>query len=324
MDNSDDETLMQVGRHLIASSSEEEGGEEEDAEQEEGEDGSKEEDAISKYRSLLVGIGQNKGGKIEEEEEEEAGEGMEMSWVPEEDEDEAARQDGNDSLTPWEKFLKKKRDKKKQRKRREMVERDGESEDDQAPSDVDLRDPFFADEMKESSKKKRKKKKDQSRKEDPTDATQPHNKPGDLALLVMDSDDDRNHFDYKTIVEDENTSKSKKKKWKKKNRKSKAEEGVEERECGGDNFDVNVNDERFAAIFNNPDFNIDPSQQNFKKTSGMDKLITEKQKRLVGSGGSRPVAEPKAKKSKLDPELSASLKSVKNKWEKNAKKKSKN
>merc|ERR1711915_939780 len=113
-------------------------------------------------------------------------------------------------------------------------------------------------------------------------------------------------------------------KWKKKNRKSKAEEGVEEeRACGVDNFDVNVNDERFAAIFNNPDFNIDPSQQNFKKTSGMDKLITEKQKRLVGSGGSRPVAEPKAEKSKLDPELSASLKSVKNKWEKNAKKKSK-
>ena len=81
MDNSDDETLMQVGRHLIASSSEEEGGEEEDAEQEEGEDGSKEEDAISKYRSLLVGIGQNKGGKIEEEEEEDCCTRRCSSWL---------------------------------------------------------------------------------------------------------------------------------------------------------------------------------------------------------------------------------------------------
>jgi len=285
MDKDGDEDFS-FAQNLIASSS----SEDEEAEGNE----EKEEDAISKYRSLLAGLGRE--GSQEDK-------GMEVSWVPEDDEAETEEQD----LTPWQKYLAKKKEKKSRRKKANTAEDSDESEG--VPADVDLEDPFFAEEMSDKkSKKKGKKKKKKVEVE-----TETEEKGADLDLLVMDSDDDRNHFDYKTIVDEETKSKSKKKKWKKK------KEVVLKPEAT-DSFDVNVNDDRFSAIFHNPDFNIDPSQQNFKKTSGMDKLISEKQKRVVS--GTEPSA-PKSKKSKLDPQLSASLKSVKNKWEKNAKKKSK-
>ena len=131
-------------------------------------------------------------------------------------------------------------------------------------------------------------------------------------------------------------SKSKKKKWKKKKKdgRQQADEtsGQNTTAAGADNFAVNVNDDRFAAIYTRPEFNIDPSEQNFKKTKGMESLIGEKQKRVgshsaekhaasaTSSHNQRQASHPKAKKSKLDPEMTATLKSVKNKWEKNAKK----
>lgn len=46
-----------------------------------------------------------------------------------------------------------------------------------------------------------------------------------------------------------------------------------------DSSTLNVNDDRFGDL-HNPDFNIDPSQQN-SRDLGMDKLIMEKQKRVV-------------------------------------------
>ena len=127
-------------------------------------------------------------------------------------------------------------------------------------------------------------------------------------------------------------SKSKKKKWKKKKKdgRQQADEtsGQNTTAAGADNFAVNVNDDRFAAIYTRPEFNIDPSEQNFKKTKGMESLIGEKQKRVgshsaasaTSSHNQRQASHPKAKKSKLDPEMTATLNSVKNKWEKNAKK----
>ena len=113
-------------------------------------------------------------------------------------------------------------------------------------------------------------------------------------------------------------SKSKKKRIREKRKSLAAEDKTQEV------FDINVNDERFAAIYNRPEFNIDPSEQNFKKTKGMESLIGEKQKRVAsGQISKMKKEEKKEKKSKLDPEITASLKLVKNKWAKNSKKKSK-
>lgn len=288
MDKDGDDDFS-FAKNLIASSSSED-----EAGKGEGED--EDEDAISKYRSLLAGLGREESQEDKD---------MEVSWVPEAEEEAAQDQD---NLTPWQKYLTKKKEKRNRKKKANKAEESEEGEEESAPGDVDLEDPYFAEEMAEKkSKKKGRKKKKKVEVEAETES-----KGGDLDLLVMDSDDDRNHFDYKTIVDEETKSKSKKKKWKKKKM------AVQKPTNTTDNFDMNVNDDRFSAIFHNSDFNIDPSQQNFKKTSGMDKLISEKQKR-VASGPQH--SAPKPKKSKLDPQISASLKSVKNKWEKNAKKK---
>ena len=48
-----------------------------------------------------------------------------------------------------------------------------------------------------------------------------------------------------------------------------------------DNFSVDVGDNRFSAVFNHPEFNIDPTNPNFKKTKNMEKILGEKQKRIT-------------------------------------------
>ena len=295
--NKDGEEDFSFTRNLIASSSDEDEDEQKD-EEEEGEEDAEEEDTISKYRSLLAGISQTSDKKNEKD--------LEVSWVPEEEKDE----DEEKNLTPWEKYLKKKKDKKKNKLKKTTTE---EEEEDEIPDDVDLEDPFFAEEMGLDITKKKKKKKE-NKNDKKKEVEEKEDKVTDLDLLVMDSDDEKNHFNYKTIVEEETMTKSKKKKWKNK-KKDKADKGTKVE----DNFDVNVEDDRFAAIFSRPEYNIDPSEQNFKKTKGMEKLIGEKQKRI--QTGRVPVQEPKPKKSKLDPETSAAVKSLKNKWEKNAKRK---
>uniref|UniRef100_A0A8B9JB91 ESF1, nucleolar pre-rRNA processing protein, homolog (S. cerevisiae) n=1 Tax=Astyanax mexicanus TaxID=7994 RepID=A0A8B9JB91_ASTMX len=59
--------------------------------------------------------------------------------------------EGKDKLTPWEEFLEKKKEKKKE-KRKEKKEEVAIS-DDELPADVDLDDPFFAEESKKNKNK---------------------------------------------------------------------------------------------------------------------------------------------------------------------------
>ena len=76
-------------------------------------------------------------------------------------------------------------------------------------------------------------------------------------------------------------------------------------------------------MFHRPDYNIDPTNPSFKKTKNMDKILGEKQKRATSGLDSEEKPMVRSKKQKLDPELTQALKSVKNKWSKNAMKKHK-
>ena len=72
----------------------------------------------------------------------------------------------------------------------------------------------------------------------------------------MDDKEDRQHFNMKQILDNE-----KRKKKKKRNKKENAEQTVD------DNFEIDVQDKRFNALFNSADYSLDPSDPQFRYVS---------------------------------------------------------
>jgi len=297
-------------KQFIASSSEDEQDEPEKGENPEVKfdepDFSEEDDekVIAKYKALLTGA-EDQTFKDDVNEDSEASDGaMEMTYVPEAEKNTAAEEKALEDMTPWEKYLNKKKEKNKKKKEKKQslkesdeVNEENEEDDEEVPSDVDLNDPFFKEELSslKSTKKDDKISKGKKRgKDQETDGNQPK----DLELLTMDSDDDRQHFDYKDIVEHE--TKSKKRRMKRKKNEKTPE----------DNFQMDLQDERFSGIFNNPKYNVDPSHPGFKKTKSMASIIEEKQKRII-AGDKQQINESEVRP-KSDKKQSSALESLAN------------
>jgi len=262
------------------------------------------EKVIAKYKALLTGA-EDQTFKDDVNEDSEASDGaMEMTYVPEAEKNTAAEEKALEDMTPWEKYLNKKKEKNKKKKEKKQslkesdeVNEENEEDNEEVPSDVDLNDPFFKEELSslKSTKKDDKISKGKKRgKDQETDGNQPK----DLELLTMDSDDDRQHFDYKDIVEHE--TKSKKRRMKRKKNEKTPE----------DNFQMDLQDERFSGIFNNPKYNVDPSHPGFKKTKSMASIIEEKQKRII-AGDKQQINESEVRP-KSDKKQSSALESLAN------------
>lgn len=156
---------------------------------------------------------------------------------------------------------------------------------------------------------------------------------------MEDDDGKHKHFNYDRIVEEQNLSKKKRKKLLKK-----GEELLED-----DDFQVDVKDPRFQAMFTSHLFNLDPSHPSYKKTKATQSILTEKQRRREeeqqrrmedslsaqkatppqaemasgeqeaagkkrGSDCDAPTAEASVKKA-MEPSLSLLVKSIKSKTE---------
>ncbi|NXN90619.1 ESF1 protein, partial [Bombycilla garrulus] len=265
------------------------------------------EEQIAKYRELLQSI------QEKEKKQEEKDIGMEIKWVPglKETAEEMVknRLEGKDKLTPWQKYLEKKKEKRILKKKRKAAAEKDESED-ELPPDVDLNDPYFAEEFEKTGLKK----KPESVESASEDEDEVEKQKAEMALLMMDDEDDtRKHFNYKKIVEQHNLSKKKKKLLMKK------------KELLEDDFQVNVADTRFQAMFTSPLFNLDPSDPNFKKTKAVEKILEEKARRReekeqdlkeANKGlESKMAKKGEVAKKAIDPALSMLIKSVKNKTE---------
>lgn len=296
----------------------------------------KSKEQISKYRELLKGI-QDKEKKVQEDKDME----MEVTWVPglKETTEQLVKKklEGKDTLTPWEEFLEKKREKKKQKKS-ERKQGAGEAalSDDELPPDVDLSDPFFSEELGTADlKKKQKGKKSQKKKQKEEERTaeeeeELQKQKAEMALLMEDDDGKHKHFNYDKIVELQNLSKKKRKKLLKK-----GEELPED-----DDFQVDVKDPRFQAMFTSHLFNLDPSHPSYKKTKATQSILAEKQRRraeeqrrledaqkttpVQAELGRKPEAAGKRQenesdaqttKKQMDPSLTLLVKSIKSKTE---------
>uniref|UniRef100_A0A2K6PGM6 ESF1 nucleolar pre-rRNA processing protein homolog n=1 Tax=Rhinopithecus roxellana TaxID=61622 RepID=A0A2K6PGM6_RHIRO len=265
------------------------------------------EEQIAKYRQLLQVI-QEKEKKGKENDME-----MEIKWVPglKESAEEMVKNklEGKDKLTPWEQFLEKKKEKKRlKRKQKALAE---EASEEELPSDVDLNDPYFAEEVKKIGIKKKsvKSAKDGT---SPEEETEVERQKAEMALLMMDEDEDsKKHFNYNKIVEHQNLSKKKKKQLMKK------------KELIEDDFEVNVSDARFQAMYTSHLFNLDPSDPNFKKTKAMEKILEEKARQREQKEQELTQAikkkeseiEKESQRKSIDPALSMLIKSIKTKTE---------
>lgn len=308
--NKDEILEMDFNAYLASSSDEEEleGGEENsDGKEESDED---EDKKINKYKQLLREI-ENKEHKADREQE------LEITWEPglrEATEELVAnkiKEKEKKKMAPWEIYLQNKKEKRKEKRmeKESLKKRLSGRESDESydvPSDVDLSDPFFSreidagineDENKTSAKPRGKRKHGDTETEEDKKAKE------ELELLLMEDKDDRQHFSLKGIMDSEKKMNKKRRK-----RKEKEEEIVE------DDFNVDLKDSRFDALFTSHHFAVDPSDPQYRKTKAMETIIQERQKRRE-TGEITPKAnhEKEVQSKKRDPSLSALVKSVKSK-----------
>ncbi|XP_067668765.1 ESF1 homolog [Haliotis asinina] len=257
------------------------------AHSDESDDVSDEDRQIEKYKNLLKEIDESSNRKGDME--------MEIEWEPglkDTTDDIVKTKKKTKDQTPWEEYQQRKKEKKKQKreemKKKRLDKKEGKTgeeafSDDELPAG--LADSFFTDALSsgkvESSKKKKKKGKKNLTEEEQEMLKKDQ---AELSLLMMEEDDGHRHFNLGDLVE--------KKKKKKKRKKQEEEEDMPQ--MTGDDFQMDINDSRFGAVFDSHLFNIDPSAPEFKKTKGMEALIEEKLKRRKTDSGSSERTKAKA------------------------------
>ncbi|XP_023174553.2 ESF1 homolog [Drosophila hydei] len=287
--------------------------------------GLKQKERIEKYKSLLAEI------NAQEKKSKEKNYEMEMSWNIDAPEDNVAKAPASSSskpqLTPIEKVLQKRSEKNKQRKeqrRRKQLELKGidpdaaqSSDNDSIPDGIDMNDSYFAEEFASGDyeqPKKSKNTKSKKQKNNKSTANEAEAESEAQLALLLDDDEEgqqqpKQHFSLAKILKEEQaTNSSSKRKRRKQLKKSKSSEGKQQEE---DNFQVNLNDERFNAVYKSHEFNIDPTHSHYKPTKGMQQLIGEKLKRRQTQNVQQEPEQPAKKRSKQQLEQSALVKSLK-------------
>ncbi|KAI4118593.1 MAG: hypothetical protein LQ345_001383 [Seirophora villosa] len=179
--------------------------------------------------------------------------------------------------------------------------------------DLGFSDPFFADpsskptatqETPTDRKEAKRLKKSQREAEEAASAAQR----AELELLTLPDDDPANenglsHFDIKDILKAEKAlAKSKKSKKRKASDREKEKEAL--KVIGEDKFKLNVQDPRFGAVFERPEFAIDPSHPRYMGTGGMQQILEEgRRKRRGGDDDGRDGIEDGKKREKRENEV---------------------
>ncbi|TFB01112.1 Pre-rRNA-processing protein esf1 [Trichoderma ghanense] len=174
-----------------------------------------------------------------------------------------------------------------------------DNDDDDGGEDLGFNDPFFtaadpAPATKSSIRKEERRKKREARE---AAAARDAQEKAHLAKVMAEGENDSNqaehldHFDMNEILRAEK-QKGKKAKYQKKKKGKEAPAGLQE------DFEIDVKDERFKAVFDSHEFAIDPSNPKFKATQGMKKLLEEgrKKRKMAVGGDEEDQPEKKTKK----------------------------
>ncbi|KOC70577.1 ESF1 like protein [Habropoda laboriosa] len=308
LDEIDEKDLQ---NYLATDSSADEAEEEKEEQKESQEDESdseeeKNDNPIEKYKALLKEIEEKEETNRKKDVELEFTWGLGTQEKAEKLVQERLKKDEN--LTPFEQYLEKRKAKKKakreERKKRENTDKDALDSDNSEMVDSD------DDDVKTKNNKSSHRKKSMKQGLASSDDEDEERRKAELELLLMDENEDgKQHFNMKKIEENATMTKSKQKRL---NKKKNAQDQIVQ-----DNFEVNVQDSRFNALFTSHHFNIDPADPHYRKTKGTEALIKEKLKRRVEDEPSEvsitPIYEIPAKQSKVksSTELQALIKTVK-------------
>ncbi|KAF9969645.1 pre-rRNA-processing protein esf1 [Actinomortierella ambigua] len=290
----------------LASSDEEESDEEEDIEA-----------TRRKYRALLAGSS-NKGSDDDSDEDGAEGgvfgmkrdkdQEMEITFAPglseaasrlleEKKERDAARGAAGKDETSIEAYKRKEKERKQRRKEARKARLAGDNSDNSEQEDEDMaggdlfssdederlmNDAYFAEEFAggdammsaggkkgTTDNKNKNKKKDNKKKKTKEERLEEQRRKAELELLMEDNRESNQHFNMKEIMKAE----------KRKNRKHKGGKHGKEGEDLQDDFKIDTNDPRFAALHESHEFALDPTNPQFKKTKAMTELMQERQKR---------------------------------------------
>jgi hypothetical protein len=237
---------------------------------------------------------------------------MEITFTPALTESKQPKADDKEETT-IEKYKRKERERKEKKRQKARAKREGLDPDaldeeekevvvEKGPidqeEDLGFDDPFFttaddpAPKSKSALRKEERLKKRQAR--DAAEAEASEQKAHLSKVMAEDLNEDQaehlDHFDMNDIVRAE----------KLKGKKGKAKKRAAAKEDGGklqEGFVMDVNDERFKAVFENHEFAIDPSNPKFKPTEGMKRLLEETRKRRRGGDPAEErVSSKKSKK----------------------------
>uniref|UniRef100_V5HML7 Putative nucleolar pre-rrna processing protein n=1 Tax=Ixodes ricinus TaxID=34613 RepID=V5HML7_IXORI len=282
---------------------------------------------IQKYRDLLKSL----DGDPKEEEKADDVE-MEVTWNPDlhkQVEDMVKKKlEQPEGQTPFAEFLQKRKEKHKMKKALNKKADAGENgeqaasgaddnddvqqafSDDDIPSDVDVNDDFFKEELENrkadkggGAKKAKQNKAKPGKKQAPVgDSEAEKSKQAELELLLMDDEDDGSAALQPPEADSTRTRAPSGR------RRRAARRGTRQSPLRRPPSRWTLRILGFRRCTNSHHFSIDPTDRHFKKTKGMDALLTEKQKRRLAEPSAKPTEAKKPKveeAGKLQPETKA-------------------
>lgn len=192
-----------------------------------------------------------------------------------------------DEESTRDRYIRKERERKQKRRERAKAGRSGgdeaeaepEAEDDAqqgAEEDLGFNDPFFNDPAAAAAAEKAARKADKKKKVAEKDAVDKaaSDRRAELELLMAEDNangDGVRHFDMREIEKAEKAAR----------RKGKGKKGKKDKdgEQVVDEFKIEAQDPRFAALFDSHEYAIDPTNPRYKKTEGMKTLLEEGRKK---------------------------------------------